>query len=641
MSAPDKKAAVFGLSTDARDDGSDSDGSDGHAVEDFLGSSDDDGGSSPAAAPAAAPKAAIRYGAVDSDSDTSHHSTTDDDDHAVGDFLDEADDAGPKSKPGPAAASAASAIRYGVVDSDSDSHDGRGGGSGTGVPGRPVASSAVSRAASRSSLASAVTSPAGSAPGSAPAERATRSYTDDGAASTTSASSGAGAMATSATSGAASLLSPGSVTGGSVSAAAGAVGAVDTDWVVMLRTVFESAKLSPAHLERFMGCLQEASFHNGDAIVRQGELGDRFFILVSGTVSVEELKPGADEPQVLTRLYAGCHFGEYSLLREQPRLASVVARGADPVVAKYLTKTAFLALVEQDATYSTVVRALVEETENTRRKREEAAKAGSLTRAAGVRFVAETNFAKFTHTVKRSKHGATQQEMINTYAIGKLLGSGAYGRVYKCADTAEARPDGSAAEYAIKILDKAKMRRRQRLGRKPGGGGAGGPGGAGGGNNTDLLREVEVMKKLRHPNLVALREVLDDPGKDQLYIVQVSRCVCVGMRHVCAACVGVCECACTCGGMLTCRSPERRPFDKRWLELGAVAILLHASVLLLPRISVASYCLQEFCEYGAIMTEAEYNTPLEPEAARAYFRDVVKGLEYLFFQRIIHRDIKP
>ena len=53
------------------------------------------------------------------------------------------------------------------------------------------------------------------------------------------------------------------------------------------------------------------------------------------------------------------------------------------------------------------------------------------------------------------------------------------------------------------------------------------------------------------------------------------------------------------------------------------------------------YIVQEFCEAGAVMTEAEYNTPLDAEAARSYFRDVVKGLEYLFFQRIIHRDIKP
>jgi hypothetical protein len=46
---------------------------------------------------------------------------------------------------------------------------------------------------------------------------------------------------------------------------------------------------------------------------------------------------------------------------------------------------------------------------------------------------------------------------------------------------------------------------------------------------------------------------------------------------------------------------------------------------------------QDFCECGPVMTEAEYHTPLHPEIARAYFRDVLMGLEYLHFQRVIHR----
>lgn len=35
----------------------------------------------------------------------------------------------------------------------------------------------------------------------------------------------------------------------------------------------------------------------------------------------------------------------------------------------------------------------------------------------------------------------------------------------------------------------------------------------------DVEREIAIMKKLDHPNIVNLIEVLDDPAHDQLYII--------------------------------------------------------------------------------------------------------------------------
>lgn len=36
---------------------------------------------------------------------------------------------------------------------------------------------------------------------------------------------------------------------------------------------------------------------------------------------------------------------------------------------------------------------------------------------------------------------------------------------------------------------------------------------------TDIEREIAIMKKLNHPNVVNLIEVLDDPAVDMLYII--------------------------------------------------------------------------------------------------------------------------
>lgn len=39
-------------------------------------------------------------------------------------------------------------------------------------------------------------------------------------------------------------------------------------------------------------------------------------------------------------------------------------------------------------------------------------------------------------------------------------------------------------------------------------------------NSLDLIREeIAIMKKLSHPNVVSLVEVLDDPEEDSLYMV--------------------------------------------------------------------------------------------------------------------------
>jgi MFS family permease len=70
----------------------------------------------------------------------------------------------------------------------------------------------------------------------------------------------------------------------------------------------------------------------GTQIVRQGDEGDRYYVIADGTVEVEK------DGRVLATLSRGEGFGEIALLRDQPRMATVTAR----------TDTRLLA-VERDA----------------------------------------------------------------------------------------------------------------------------------------------------------------------------------------------------------------------------------------------------------------------------------------------------
>ncbi|KAM8905248.1 calcium/calmodulin-dependent protein kinase kinase 1b [Spinachia spinachia] len=146
---------------------------------------------------------------------------------------------------------------------------------------------------------------------------------------------------------------------------------------------------------------------------------------------------------------------------------------------------------------------------------------------------------------------------LNQYKLKKEIGKGSYG-VVKLAYN-----EDSEQYYAMKVVSKKRlMKQCGFLRRLP-------PQGC----NTvfpleKVYKEIAILKKLDHPNVVKLVEVLDDPDEDGLHMA----------------------------------------FD--------------------------------LMKKGQVM-EVPTDEPFTEEQARFHFRDIVLGIEYLHYHKIIHRDIKP
>jgi ATP-binding cassette subfamily B protein len=84
-------------------------------------------------------------------------------------------------------------------------------------------------------------------------------------------------------------------------------------------------------------------FAAGDVIVREGEHGDRLYLLVEGHVEVT-VEGAAGQAKRLAELRDGDYFGEMALLSEAPRMASV--RALSPTTSLVLARQPFLALLE-------------------------------------------------------------------------------------------------------------------------------------------------------------------------------------------------------------------------------------------------------------------------------------------------------
>lgn len=67
--------------------------------------------------------------------------------------------------------------------------------------------------------------------------------------------------------------------------------------------------------------LEEAQFHKGDIMFRQGDFGEDMYIVQSGRIGIA-LNDNQSQPDFVSEMKKGDCFGEMGLLDEQPRSAS-------------------------------------------------------------------------------------------------------------------------------------------------------------------------------------------------------------------------------------------------------------------------------------------------------------------------------
>ncbi|KAL7067480.1 putative cAMP-dependent protein kinase regulatory subunit [Cryptosporidium serpentis] len=95
--------------------------------------------------------------------------------------------------------------------------------------------------------------------------------------------------------------------------------------------------MDPYELNKLAMVLKSSFFNDSDIIIKQGDTGDVFFLVISGeAVAIK------DNQKVMT-YKRGDYFGELALLRNTPRAATVKSKGKCKVA--YLDRKAFMRLL--------------------------------------------------------------------------------------------------------------------------------------------------------------------------------------------------------------------------------------------------------------------------------------------------------
>jgi putative ABC transport system ATP-binding protein len=112
-----------------------------------------------------------------------------------------------------------------------------------------------------------------------------------------------------------------------------------------LRGLAGFGELTATELAHIAERMQTRRFARGDVIIRQGDPGETFYLVRSGSVDVTRRAGPADTEDHITTLSPGTCFGERALIEDELRNASVTA--AEEVEVYALAKTDFWTLLSQ------------------------------------------------------------------------------------------------------------------------------------------------------------------------------------------------------------------------------------------------------------------------------------------------------
>ena len=95
--------------------------------------------------------------------------------------------------------------------------------------------------------------------------------------------------------------------------------------------LFKERGLSAAEMKLLATFSSEERFRDGSMIFREGDRGDKLYIVLDGRVRISKFIPGVGE-EALTVLDRGDFFGEMALIDDKPRSADAKAHEADATV---------------------------------------------------------------------------------------------------------------------------------------------------------------------------------------------------------------------------------------------------------------------------------------------------------------------
>jgi CRP-like cAMP-binding protein len=123
--------------------------------------------------------------------------------------------------------------------------------------------------------------------------------------------------------------------------------------IALLRSIRLFADLPAPALEGLAGSLQRVVLPAGSVLIREGEIGDRYYAIADGGLTIQR---GGRDLGVRRR---GDGVGEIALLRSMPRTATVTA--ATPATVYALNRDPFLAAVTGHRQTSTTADMVTEE----------------------------------------------------------------------------------------------------------------------------------------------------------------------------------------------------------------------------------------------------------------------------------------